>query len=229
MTIEYIKEDNDNDSVFIIIDNFLSPEELILYEKHVNNIEDWKGGIYGNNTVPRLQKWYHDDNKYFAQHWLNQNIKRWSSHHSEEWLVNLRTKVQEKINEIFKTIITENNINGCNKPDINSSLINYYRDGNDYIKYHVDDEKIFGDNPTISMLTFGTERTLKFKRIIYNKDIKYKYIKNHDKEDLNKSFVIKPGSLFLMMGSVQKFYCHGVERDCEIKDPRFSLTFREHK
>ena len=61
-------------------------------------------------------------------------------------------------------IINASQFNGITHPKINSSLINYYRDGNDYIKYHADDELVFGSNPTVSMLTFGCERTLKFRR-----------------------------------------------------------------
>jgi len=119
----------------------------------------------------------------------------------------------EKIDEIFIT----NNFEGWNHSKINSSLINFYRNGNDYIKYHADDELVFGSNPTVSMLTFGCERTLKFKR---NKK---------SESELNKSFKVKSGSLFIMAGAVQKYYKHGIEKDKEISDMRYSITFREHK
>jgi alkylated DNA repair dioxygenase AlkB len=67
------------------------------------------------------------------------------------------------------------------------------------------------------MLTFGCERSLKFKR------------NNKDETYLDKSFTVKSGSLFIMMGAVQKYYKHGIEKENDISDVRFSLTFREHK
>jgi alkylated DNA repair dioxygenase AlkB len=221
-----IEQDSSN-CVFIQIDNFLNDSEIKLYQEKVINIDDWKKGIFNNNKTPRLQKWFQDDNKYFSNKWINQSHERWMSNLSDDWLFELRNKIQEKTNELFEYII-DLNLTGCNKPKLNSSLINYYRDGNDYIKYHRDDESIFGDNPTICMLTFGTERELKFKRIHKNEFTNTVNLNNSD-ESLNKSFVIKPGSLFIMMGSVQKYYCHGIEKDSTIFEPRYSLTFREHK
>jgi alkylated DNA repair dioxygenase AlkB len=222
--IHNIEEDNSH-SVFVTIDNFLTRSEIDFYRDKVNSVADWKTANFFGNT-PRLQKWYQDDNKYFSNHWFNQNHERWMSNKSEDWLIEIRNKVQEKVNHVFNTEINEK-FNGCHHPKINSSLINYYRDGNDYIKYHKDDEKVFGNNPTVVMLTFGSERDLKFKRNNYNTNYKYDNFTND--HELNKSITIKEGSLFMMMGGVQKYYWHGVERNTEIKTPRYSLTFREHK
>jgi len=33
----------------------------------------------------------------------------------------------------------------------------------------------------------------------------------------------------MMMGSVQKKYFHGIERNLDVKEGRYSVTFREHK
>lgn len=225
MNIIHNIEDDNTHSVFVTIDNFLSKSEIDYYKNKVENVTDWKAANFFGNT-PRLQKWYQDDNKYFSNHWFNQTHERWMSNKSEDWLIDIRNKVQDKVNYVFKYEINDK-FNGCHRPNINSSLINYYRDGNDYIKYHKDDEKVFGDNPTVVMLTFGSERELKFKR--NNCDTNYKYDNYDNNNDLNKSFTIKEGTLFMMMGGVQKNYWHGLERDIKIKDPRYSLTFREHK
>jgi alkylated DNA repair dioxygenase AlkB len=207
------KEIDHGDTIFIIIDNFLTQTDINYYHQQIKEIEDWKKGTFMGLEIQRLQKWYQDDDKYFSKQWLTQDHERWHSNKSEQWLLSLRSKVQEKIDEIFKT----NNFDGWNHPNINSSLINFYRNGNDYIKYHADDELVFGSNPTVSMLTFGCERILKFKR---NKK---------SESELNKSFKVKSGSLFIMAGAVQKYYKHGVEKDNEITDTRYSITFREHK
>jgi alkylated DNA repair dioxygenase AlkB len=213
MNIISNKEIDYGECVFILLDNFLSPIEIEYYHQKINEIEDWRKGTFLGGEIQRLQKWYQDDNKYFSKHWITQTHDRWHSNESEEWLLKLRSKVQNKIDEIFKT----HNFEGSNHSKINSSLINFYRSGNDYIKYHADDELIFGSNPTISMLTFGCERSLKFKR------------NNKDESYLDKSFTVKSGSLFIMMGAVQKYYKHGIEKENDISDVRYSLTFREHK
>jgi len=207
------KEIDHGDSVFIIIDNFLTQDEIEYYHNKIKNVEDWKRGTFMGLEIQRLQKWYQDDSNYFSKFWLTQTHERWHSHKSEEWLLKLRSKVQEKIDEVFKT----NQYEGCNYPKINSSLLNFYRDGNDYIRYHADDELVFGSNPTVSMLTFGCERTLKFRR------------NEKSESELNKSFKIKSGSLFIMMGAVQKYYRHGIDKEKEVSDMRYSVTFREHK
>ncbi len=214
-------------SIFVIVDDFLNTDQINFYNYMLNEINDWKDGQFYGGKTPRLQKWYHDDNKYFGNYWNNQNHDRWKSNKTDNWLKDLRNKIQIKIDDIFKNQINDKYI-GCNKPQLNSTLINYYRDGNDYIRYHHDDEKIFGDNPTVSILTFGSERELKFKRT-YLKDKKFCVNINENEYDQNKSFKLKPGSLFIMMGSVQKYYCHGIEKDENIKNGRYSLTFREHK
>lgn len=223
------REIDGTDSVFIIIDDFLDSEEQKIYDEHVRNIEDWKNGHFFGCEIQRLQKWYNDDDKYFSKHWANQSHDRWKSNKHEGWLLSLRDKVQRKINEVFDTIIIENDLSGCNRPVLNSSLLNYYRDGSDCIKYHSDDEKVFGSNPTVGMLAFGSQRYLQFKRIQYKTENEYQYVRNPAEDHLNKKFVIKPGSLFLMMGSVQKYYYHGIDKDLSVNDARYSITFRAHK
>jgi alkylated DNA repair dioxygenase AlkB len=214
------------DSVFIEIPNFLSPTDIANYESLLTAIPDWKAGQFISGATPRLQKWFQDDERYFSKHWNNQDLERWKSSTADTWLVDLRARIQAAINSVFETQI-DGVYKGCKRPTFNSTLINYYRDGNDYIRYHKDDENVFGDYPTIAMLTFGCPRDLKFKWTISPKDrssIAFA-TSSHEKD---KSYRVDPGTLFLMAGSVQKCYWHGIERDTSIMDSRFSLTFREH-
>jgi alkylated DNA repair dioxygenase AlkB len=221
------KEDDNSDTVFVSIPNFLDEDEIIIYENYLAETDNWKTGY--PHSVPRYQKWYSDNDQYFSKYWLNQTHDRWKSNTHEEWLLNLRKKVQNKIDSIYNQIITTYSLDGCNELKINSSLINYYRDGKDSIKYHTDDEKVFGSNPTVAMLTFGSVRNLDFKRIYYKRETDMDIRINESESYLNRSFKILPGTLFMMMGSVQKYYCHGVEKDQSIVDPRYSITFRAHK
>jgi alkylated DNA repair dioxygenase AlkB len=40
----------------------------------------------------------------------------------------------------------------------NSVLMNWYRDGDDYLNWHADDEKELGVNPAIASVNFGATR-----------------------------------------------------------------------
>jgi alkylated DNA repair dioxygenase AlkB len=213
------------DAVFIQIPHFLSPSEIAHYTRLLADTPDWKAGDFQHGApTPRLQKWYHDDARYFSKHWTNQEHERWKSSPAEDWLVELRRRVQTTIDQLFEA---QARVKGCHQPAINSTLINYYRDGGDYIRYHKDDERLFGENPTIAMLAFGCPRELKFKWTVSSKDRSSPaFLATRHEND--KSFKVEPGTLFLMAGAVQKHYWHGVERDTSITEPRYSLTFREH-
>lgn len=216
MDIKYNEEANGTNSVFITIDNFLSPTDIETYDRMIRNIDDWEEGTFNGRQINRMQNWYHDDFKYFSDNWMNKNHKRWMAKKSFDWLNSMRSTVQTKLYDIFSDESIKNKLKGCNCPKLNSTLLNYYRDGGDNIRYHTDDEKIFGDNPTVCMLTFGAMRPLNFKRI------------NIAEKSLDESFVIKPGTLFFMMGSTQKYYNHGIDKDTGVIESRYSVTFREH-
>lgn len=219
--IKYIEEENGNISMFLLFKNFIPVYEQEKIYSNLLKTSDWKDG-----DIKRLQKWYHDDNKYFANYWKNKDYVRWESHTMESWLEDFRKKLSYTLDDIFEEIeliIPSYEKYGITKAKINSTLINYYRDGSDSIKYHKDDEKLFGDNPTIAICTFGLDRPLIFKRTNY-----CNMVLNNDEGHLNQTFTIKQGDLFLMLGSVQKYYCHGIEKDDMLSSSRYSLTFREH-
>jgi alkylated DNA repair dioxygenase AlkB len=220
--------DTHTDSLFVQIPNFLSPSELAYYSAQLDETKEWRSGDFAVEKIPRLQKWFHDELRYFSPHWANQEHERWKSSSADEWLLQLRTRVQVAIDTLFDTQIGPGEYKECNKPNINSTLINYYRNGNDYIRYHKDDEKLFGTNPTIAMLTFGCPRELKFKWTMTQKDRSEPGFMTSTHIN-DKCFKVEPGTLFIMAGAVQTCYWHGIERDPSIVEPRYSLTFREHK
>ena len=47
------------------------------------------------------------------------------------------------------------------------------------------------------------------------------------KQNLNFSFELEPGSLFMMAGSSQRFFSHEIPKTTEKCGRRYSLTFRE--
>lgn len=94
----------------------------------------------------------------------------------------------------------------------NSVLMNLYRNGNDSMGWHADDERELGLNPCIASLSIGSTR--KFK-------IKHREIP-HYKMDLP----LENGSLLLMGGEMQHHWLHAIPKEPKIGGARINLTFR---
>jgi alkylated DNA repair dioxygenase AlkB len=93
----------------------------------------------------------------------------------------------------------------------NSVLLNYYRDHNDSMGFHSDDESELGANPAIASLSFGQARTFILKHKRLPKTIKLS---------------LGNGSLLLMAGQTQANWQHGINKERQIHGPRVNLTFR---
>ncbi|MFY9307436.1 MAG: alpha-ketoglutarate-dependent dioxygenase AlkB [Bacteroidia bacterium] len=92
-------------------------------------------------------------------------------------------------------------------------LLNYYRNGNDSVSWHSDDEKELGKNPIIASVSFGATRTFQ--------------LRHKTRKDLEKPAVsLSHGSLLLMKGSTQHFWEHQVPKISKPTGPRINLTFR---
>lgn len=94
----------------------------------------------------------------------------------------------------------------------NSVLANLYRDGNDSMGWHSDDEPELGATPLIASLSLGAERRFAFKR------------KQPGARSL--TLPLAHGSLLLMSGETQQHYRHAVPRSARVVGERINLTFR---
>lgn len=96
--------------------------------------------------------------------------------------------------------------------DFNYILMSFYRDGNDSISYHSDDEKFLGKNPVIASLSLGQSRTF--------------HLKNKKTKD-RKSYLLENGSLMVMKGNTQHDWLHAVPKSKKEMKPRINITFRK--
>jgi alkylated DNA repair dioxygenase AlkB len=94
----------------------------------------------------------------------------------------------------------------------NSLLINYYRDGKDYMGWHSDDEEELGENPLIASLSFGATR-----------DFKIRYKKDHK---IQLSLELEDNHLLIMKGECQHFWHHCLPKRLRVNKERLNLTFR---
>lgn len=95
--------------------------------------------------------------------------------------------------------------------DFNTGLLNYYRDGNDSMGIHADDEKELGRNPVIASVSFGTTRKMIFRK----RDTKEKLI-----------VPLEDGDLLIMKGALQHFWKHELPKERKVQEPRLNVTFR---
>ena len=104
-------------------------------------------------------------------------------------------------------------IEDCTDATFNAVFLNLYRDHNDSMGFHSDDEKELGSNPTIASLTFGATRLflLKHKRL---KDLP------------TVKIPLEAGTVLLMKGATQHNWKHGINKQTEPCGPRVNLTFR---
>lgn len=93
----------------------------------------------------------------------------------------------------------------------NSVLLNYYRDEQDSMGFHSDDERELGRNPAIASVSYGAART---------------FILKHKKLPKTVKIALGDGSLLLMAGALQHHWRHGINKEKTPRGPRISLTFR---
>jgi len=94
----------------------------------------------------------------------------------------------------------------------NMLLVNWYRDGEDYISMHSDDEKQVKLNTPVITVSFGVTRDF----VLKNKTTKERIVIPVEN---NSVLVMKPGC--------QQTHTHGVPKRKKIKDYRISVTLRE--
>ena len=213
-------EPNGGRSFISYIPSAFSNEDQQRYIALLNKYP-YVGGETSFGSIPREQIWFQRDGYYFSKTWKDQTNPRWISHQYDTNLDELEKLIQSKITDFGIT-----DFDNIKYPTINSCLINKYRSGLDSIRAHRDNQTTFGDNPTVIGVSFGSERELVFKRILYD-PLKLNSIKPDRENPHEIRLKLKSGSIFLMGGDIQKYYSHEIPKDPDADDVRYSLTFRE--
>jgi len=167
-----------------------------LFDSLLDNIR-WKHEpvkIMGKEIMqPRLTAWYGDEGKSYSYTGINMMPSPWNDD-----LRYIRELIEKKTGLTF-----------------NSALLNQYRDGNDSVGWHRDNESSLGVNPIIASVSFGTSRVFSFK--------------HHKDKKLKEKITLTNGSLLLMMGETQHRWLHSIQKDLSVAAPRINITFRTIK
>jgi alkylated DNA repair dioxygenase AlkB len=147
--------------------------------------------IHGREHLqPRLVAWFGDPEASYTYSGLTLAPEPWSPR-----LASLRAKVERDTGAAF-----------------NSVLCNLYRNGEDSMGMHADDERELGANPVIASVSLGVTRRFVMR-----------HVKNADERlDLD----LPGGSLLVMGGTTQHFWRHGVPKQRTVAVSRINLTFR---
>lgn len=148
--------------------------------------------MYGRKVLqPRLTAWYGESDRSYVYSGIKNIPLPWTD---------LLREIKRRIED-------------CTEQSFNSVLLNYYRDNNDSMGFHSDDEKELGPDPAIASLSLGDKRTFLFK--------------HKSKKDLDLVSIPLPnGSVLLMKGPTQRNYQHAINREKRPCGPRINLTFR---
>ena len=93
----------------------------------------------------------------------------------------------------------------------NSVLVNYYRDGNDHLGWHSDNEIVNGPEPTIASVSLGAERRFELR---------------HNDTGQVVKVLLPHGSLLVMSGLSQQCWQHRITKEPMLDGARINLTFR---
>lgn len=140
---------------------------------------------------PRLSAWYGDPGAMYRYSSLSLTPKAWTP-----TLLEVRNQLAETIERPF-----------------NSVLLNLYRNGNDSMGWHSDDEWELGLNPVIASISLGDSRMMKFRH-------------RSDPEVSKYALELSTGSLLIMAGTTQKFWQHEIPKTKKSVGERLNLTFR---
>ena len=173
--------------------NWKTLEKEKLSEVNFKNI-NWRHDeitIYGKKVfIPRFSAWYGDSKNTYTYSGLTLQPNPWN----------------KGLNYI------KNKVDKVTKLAFNSVLLNWYRDGNDHMSWHADNEKELGINPVIGSVNFGETRRFLMRR--------------NDNNKMKIEFPLKHGTLLIMRGELQHYWQHSVPKERKVKGSRFNLTFR---
>ena len=99
------------------------------------------------------------------------------------------------------------------KVEFNSVFCNFYKDGDNYIGWHKDDEPGM-TSPIIASISLGATRDFQVRR-------------DSDKETWTWALAL--GDLVVMYGDCQDNYKHQLPKRQKVKTPRINLTYRVYK
>ena len=146
--------------------------------------------IFGNTVLePRLSTWHNELGEGYKYSGVMRRAQPFS-----KTLSDIRKRCSEVTNTPF-----------------NSALVNFYRNGQDGVGWHSDNEACNGPEPTIASVSLGATRRFDMR---------------HRKTGETIKIQLESGSLLVMAGKSQQYWVHQVAKTKRVHEPRINFTFR---
>lgn len=140
-------------------------------------------------SIPRLHCWFGDPGTRYSWSGLTLDPLPWPA-----TLMEVRRRAE-----------------GLSAHRFNAMLANQYRDGNDSVGWHSDDEKELGPAPVIASISLGVTR---------------KFQLQHKRHRKTFNLPLEHGSLLVMAGSTQQYWRHQIPKEKKVLGCRVNLTLR---
>lgn len=181
------------DGDVVLYPKFFASEVADTFLQELTEQVAWKQEritLYGKeHDVPRLTAWYGDAGKRYRYSGITVEAATWT-----EPLLRIKQKIEAVSEQVF-----------------NSVLLNLYRNGEDSVAWHSDNEPELG--PVIASVSLGEQRPFQ--------------LRHKNNSFLKKSIGLPHGSLLMMGGTTQQFWLHQVPKSSRKNlQPRINLTFR---
>lgn len=182
------------DGEVYLFQDFFSEEDRKKYFKSLLEDTPWEQKpikLFGKEVMqPRLTAWFSDEGMSYRYSGLTMNGHVWTP-----ILLKIKERIEEKVQVRF-----------------NGVLLNLYRNHDDSMGWHRDNEKELGPNPVIGSVSLGATRRF--------------LLRHCERKDLKVELELKDGSFLLMKGKTQHFWQHSVPKESSAAGPRINLTFR---
>lgn len=183
--------------LFEYVPDFLGPREADQALERLWRELDWSRReimLFGRRMLqPRLVAWYGEPDAVYRYSGSTLEPLPW-----HPLLLRLKHRLQERVGFCF-----------------NSVLANAYRDGNDSMGWHSDDEKELGREPVIASLSLGASRRFLLRP------------RNREAQPAaRQELQLAHGSLLLMKGESQQRFQHSLPRTRRPVGLRINLTYR---
>ena len=157
----------------------------------------------------RTNSWEEHDIVVFGQRHREPRLSTWHADGRKEYEYSGLLRTPLPLTPLLNDIRSRcESVSGAS---FNSVLVNLYRDGNDGVGWHADNEAVNGREPTIASVSLGATRRF---------DLRHRESKETVKVDLHS------GSLLVMSGLSQHCWVHQVAKTKQVVGPRINLTFR---
>jgi alkylated DNA repair dioxygenase AlkB len=177
-----------------VIEHFYDAAECEVIYRRLLQEQNWPDNCYSVAgrafTLPRLQTWHADPGISYSYSNNLLQTRPWTP-----LLADIRQKVEHCLNFSF-----------------NSVLVNLYRNGEDYVGWHADNEAELGEQPFIASLTLGATRQFAFR---------------HKKTAESDGILLTSGTLLIMQPDFQHHWLHSIPIDPKLSQGRINLTFRK--